>query len=270
VTALAFDSHGTLWMATAGGILGASAAQLSASSNGAITPRYTIPASSSATTPNALQTPSGLAFDANGNLWVANSISVVEYTAAQLASATTGSASPAPTHYVTDSNATGETYDFVAFDAHGNLWVSASVAYQALLPGDTTYATQYADSVLEFSASQLGNLASDPTPTPVVSLGESIAQDNAGIQFGALAFDGGGNLWLGLSGASGGGAVVRYPAANLAGNGQPDITLTSPNGTGYGNSLAFNPTPTGLPINGAHVAVPLTRARLRSPATPSI
>jgi hypothetical protein len=117
----------------------------------------------------------------------------------------------------------------------------------------TVYYTQYADSLLEFSATQLGNLAANATPKPVVSIGETITQDNAAITFGALAFDGSGNLWLGMTSVNGGGDVVRYPAGSLNSNGQPDITVANPNGTGYGTSLAFNPTPTGLPINGAHI-----------------
>jgi hypothetical protein len=253
ISALAFDSHGTLWISSTTAISGVSAAQLGASSTGGITPKYTI---------GDAQQPGGLAFDAAGNLWVANSTSVLEYTPTQLAAATTGSIAPAPSHAFTDSAGNSNaTYDYVAFDAHGNLWVSVSVSYQTLVPGDTVYTTQYADSVLEFSASQLANLASDATPTPVVSLGESIAQDNSGILFGAIAFDGDGNLWLGMSGASGGGSVVRYPAANLSGNRQPDITVTSPNGTAYGYSLAFNPTPAGLPINGSRVTTRIVQAK---------
>ena len=176
-------------------------------------------------------------------------------------SSTSSPIQPAPSHFFTDSNASGATYDFVAFDTHGNLWVSASVVYQTQDPGDSVYTTQDADSVLEFSASQLAGLASDTTPRPVTSIGESIAQDNAGIAFGAIAFDGSGNLWLGLSPAAYGygGAVIRYPAANLTGNLQPDITVTSPTGTAYGYSLAFNPTPTGLPINGSRVTTHIVR-----------
>jgi hypothetical protein len=253
ISALAFDSHGTLWMSTTTAIYGVSATQLGAGSAGGMTPRYTI---------GDAQQAGGLAFDTSGNLWVANSASVIEYTAAQLAAATTGSTASAPSHVLTDSAGTSSaTYNYVAFDAHGNLWVSVSVTYQAQLPGDTVYTTQYADSVLEFSASQLANLASNSTPTPVVSLGESIAQDNTGIIFGAIAFDADGNLWLGLSGANGGGSAVRYPAANLSGNRQSDITVTSPNGTAYGYSLAFNPTPAGLPINGSHVTTHVVQAK---------
>ncbi|HTA73324.1 MAG TPA: carboxypeptidase-like regulatory domain-containing protein [Gemmatimonadaceae bacterium] len=241
----AFDPHGTLWISTgSGALVGLSAAQLGASATPTVTPAYTI---------NGLQ-PGGLAFDASGNLWVGTAASIIEYTPTQLAAATTGAASPTPTRSFKDSLANYEaTYDFLAFDAHGNLWVSLGVSYQSMVPGDTVYYTQYADSLLEFSATQLGNLASNATPKPVVSIGETITQDNAAITFGALAFDGSGNLWLGLNGANGGGGVVRYPAGSVSSNSQPDITVSSPNGTGYGTSLAFNPTPTGLPISGARI-----------------
>jgi hypothetical protein len=244
-SAFAFDPHGTLWISTgSGALVGLSVTQLGASSTGTVTPAYTITGAQ----------PGGLAFDASGNLWVGTSASIVEYTPAQLAAATTGTASPTPSRSLKDSLANDEaTYDFLAFDTHGNLWVSLGVSYQSQVPGDTVYYTQYADSVLEFSATQLGNLAANATPKPVVSIGETITQDNAAITFGALAFDGGGNLWLGLASANGGGDVVRYPAGSLNSNGETDITVTNPNGTGYGTSLAFNPTPTGLPINGARV-----------------
>jgi sugar lactone lactonase YvrE len=253
IGALAFDSHATLWISTTTAIYGVAAPQLGANSTGGTTPKYTI---------SDAHEPGGLAFDASGNLWVANSTSVLEYTPAQLAAATTGSTPPTPAHAFTDSAATGSaTYDYVAFDAHGNLWVSVSVSSQVQEPGDTVYTTQHADSVLEFSASQLGTLASNATPAPVVSLGESLAQDNAGILFGAIAFDGDGNLWLGVSGANGGGSVVRYPAANLSGNRQSDVAVTSPDGTAYGFSLAFNPTPAGLPIDGARVTTHIVQAK---------
>jgi hypothetical protein len=251
-SALAFDAHGTLWISANTGVFGLSTTQLGASATGTITPAYTITQS---------QAP-GLAFDGSGNLWVATSTSVVEYTAAQLSAATTGSTLPAPSRSLADSLANSEaSYSFLAFDAHGNLWVSLGVTYQTLVPGDTVYTTQYADSVLEFSATQLSNLATNATPKPVVSIGETITQDNAAITFGALAFDGSGNLWLGLTGVNGGGDVVRYPVGSLTSNGQPDITVTSPNGTAYGYSLAFNPTPTGLPIYGARIAPHLVQAK---------
>ena len=78
---LAFDANGNLWVANVGtnAVVEFAASQLA--SSGSPTPATTITAASS-----SLLAPAGLAFDANGNLWVSNAASttVVEYKASQL------------------------------------------------------------------------------------------------------------------------------------------------------------------------------------------
>jgi sugar lactone lactonase YvrE len=113
---LAFDGHGNVWVADAqrSHIVEYSAAQLAA--GGTPTPVDTIGANS-----GSLHGPTGLAFDASGNLWVSNippTNSVVEYTPAQLAA---GGAPPPQVIITMPSGA----YPFgIAFDKRGTLWVS--------------------------------------------------------------------------------------------------------------------------------------------------
>jgi hypothetical protein len=106
----------------------------------------------------------------------------------------------------------------------------------------------------------LANLSGNATPTPASAMGEGIGAGLSGIQWGAIAFDGAGNLWLGAGILYQTGLVYRFPAANIApgGSGVSDIAIQNPSGlVGYGVSLAFNPAPTGLPINGSRVARPV-------------
>jgi hypothetical protein len=263
VSALAFDAHGTLWAAVganaSSAIYGFSAAQLAHAATSAVTPAFTIQPAGSGTA-SSLSSPAGLAFDASGNLWVASAVSVLEYTSAQLGAASTGSANttPAPSHALSNANALG--YAALAFDAPGDLWVTIDASYQSVDLNDSTSVTVIADSIFEYTASQLANLSSNATPTPTSTLGESLGDGTAGFQWGAIAFDGSGNLWLGAGLFNQSGLVYRYPAANLGpgGSGVSDITIQNPSGlVGYGISLAFNPTPTGLPINGSRVARPV-------------
>jgi len=144
------------------------------------------------------------------------------------------------------------SYNYVAFDASGNLWVSVTAS---------TNATLYADSVLEFTKSQLGQLTSNATPTAAYRITETSQQSAAFLQFGAIAFDSNGTLWLGTNNLNAGGAVVSYPNTP-AGKGGTAVTVTGPTGS-FGFSLAFNPTPGSLPIYGARAATP-ARAKVRT------
>jgi secreted PhoX family phosphatase len=93
-----------------------------------------------------------IAFDANGNLWVANGgqanySSVVEFSAAQLAA----SGSPAPNVTLTPNAGSLNQPAGLAFDASGDLWVS----------------NMGANTVVEFTPSQI---ASSGSPTPGVTV----------------------------------------------------------------------------------------------------
>jgi sugar lactone lactonase YvrE len=151
---LAFDHSGNLWMSNFFSVVEFSASQLAAS--GSPVPAVTLSSNGN----GSLNEPESLAVDAGGNLWVPNFLgnNVVEFASSQLAS----SGSPTPAVTLTSSgpgvlaNPVG-----LAFDGHGNLWVSSLVS----------------NTVLEFTASQL--MASGaPTPTVTIS-GFSIHEPTA-------------------------------------------------------------------------------------------
>jgi hypothetical protein len=254
INGMAFDKNGTLWVSVQNeGILGYTASQLQAS--GTPTPTYALDPSGDAGA-GVLYAPGGLTFDASGNLWVANTFSVIEYTAAQLAAATTtsGNTTPTPAAYLSDAadtaSITAQTlapvdYNYVAFDASGNLWVSLTA---------TTHATLYADSVLEFTTTQLGQLTSNATPAAAYRITETSQQSAADLTYGAIAFDANGTLWLGTNTLAAAGALISYPNTP-AGKGGASVTITGPTGM-FGFSLAFNPTPASLPIYGQHAIAP--------------
>jgi sugar lactone lactonase YvrE len=117
-TALAFDAAGSLWVADmqAETIIAYDADQIATS--GAPTPRITIRSAS-----HSLSTPTALAFDADGTLWVANlgSGTVVGFAASQL----TESGSPAPrVTLAPDQQGLIGSPAGLAFDGDGSLWVA--------------------------------------------------------------------------------------------------------------------------------------------------
>ena len=115
-TGLAFDASGALWMSDSRSnkIVKYSAEQLETS--GFLTPAVVL--SPLGTT---LVNPTGLAFDASGNLWVANSGSqrIVKFSSEQLAA--TGS--PVPQTILTPAAASAYFPEGLAFDSDGSLWV---------------------------------------------------------------------------------------------------------------------------------------------------
>jgi hypothetical protein len=246
VTAMAFDAQATLWLSFQddGVLLGLSSSQYQ--SSGTVIPAYTLQNGTSGAA--QLYAPTGMAFDAAGNMWVGNVFSVLEYKTATLAlalTATGGSAiMPLPDAYLSTtaseaaaangSPGTSPTFEYLAFDAEGNLWVSGAHSSTA----------GYTDYIAEYAASALSTLGANTTPAPVVTLHEDSAQAANFVSFGALAFDSSGNLWLG-----GGTELFRYPAASLtaSGSGLYDVTISNiPFLTGY--ALAFNPIPSGLAL----------------------
>lgn len=155
--AVAFDPSGNMWVANGGGntVVEFTPAQLAAS--GSPVPVVTLSDSA-----GSLNGPVELAFDASGNLWVAdfNSSTVVAFTPNQLAA----SGSPIPS--VTLS-ATGGSLDApvgLAFDASGDLWV----------------ANEFGNTVVEFAASQL---VTSGSPTPNVTVSGSSLDHPFGLAF---------------------------------------------------------------------------------------
>jgi len=130
---LAFDSSGNLWVVDGHRVLKYAAPFATREAASLVIGENTFTNSSTATTSTGLNTPSGLAFDPSGNLWLSDKLNnrVLEYTtpfstfeAASLvigqpdftSSATTPVTQPASTPL---SQPTG-----LAFDPSGNLWVA--------------------------------------------------------------------------------------------------------------------------------------------------
>jgi sugar lactone lactonase YvrE len=219
--AVAFDANGNLWTATYlnGSILEFSASDLAKS--GSPTPtvsiRDSIPGNASA------GAPVGLAFDANGNLWVSDLIdsSVEEYTPSQLSS----SGKPSPALVLTSSSHSLSQPTGLAFDSTGNLWV----------------ANLGTNSLVKFAASELAHSGS---PTPAITLSQNAADSSI---YGPLsmAFDPTGNLWLsnGNFDHNGPNTVVMFSPTQLAtsSSAAPTIVLRAGGGSLVGpGGLAFD------------------------------
>jgi ligand-binding sensor domain-containing protein len=182
----------------------------------------------------------------SGGLWIANydfgNGTVVQYTAAQLASITSAAAA-------TVIGAGGISNKAVAFDANGSLWMTTEnpggvqeytatqlKASSAPTPAVTLPAPTYTLGGLAFDASgnlwvanPLGNtvfeyaasqLLVSVSPTPNIVLSASSGSLNAPY---VLAFDASGNLWVANAGSN---TVVEFATSQLAASGAPTPTVT--------------------------------------------
>jgi sugar lactone lactonase YvrE len=215
---LAFDAAGNLWVACSGNstVIELASAQLATS--GSPTPPIVISAPSS-----GLTRPVGLAFDASGDLWVANSTpsTVVEYTPAQLV----GTGDPAPTVKLSSVAMSLSAPQFLAFDGGGNLWVANG-------EGLTTF------TVAAYTPAQIA--AGSGNPVPAIALSSFTNSDAPA----GLAFDGSGDLWVSTINS-----IVEFTPSQLAATGAPAPTITITGSALAGASgLAFDPQTTGLPL----------------------
>jgi len=115
---MAFDPSGNLWVSNQGNshLVEFTPAQLAAGGNPA--PHVDL----APTATHSLSDPYGVAFDANGNLWVSNNGSpgtIVRFDASQL----TTSGNPTPAASIAGSSA-GSGPEGLAFDFSGGLWVA--------------------------------------------------------------------------------------------------------------------------------------------------
>lgn len=216
---LASDASGNLWVGNFGNSgTGANtlvqyaaadlAAALEAGGSTGPTPAVTISGTS-------LSQPYGLAFDADGDLWVANSANdtIVQFAAADLV------ATGAPTPATTVPAGTADTPRGPAFDASGALWV----------------ASQGTDELVRYTIGPNDSVAATLTTSVTPA-------DPSGI-----AFDNAGNLWV-TDGV--GDALLKFTTADFTdgGTAAPATTITGAGNFG-GVIPAFNPPPADLPLS---------------------
>ncbi|MEP7064895.1 MAG: hypothetical protein ABI889_02565 [Gemmatimonadota bacterium] len=226
---IAFDARGNLWIGYYNGnYVHKYAASAVAAWSGSLTdppPALTI------ATENG---PLGLAFDSQGNLWVAGFDNPVTYeiAAAQLS----GGGSTAPTDSLVSDYL--EHGSGLAFDRAGNLWEGTEAGY-----------------IVSYAAAQL-NSASHGEP--------SFAQQGTPYGFDEVAFDNSGNLWAATETPD----IAMYsPAQQASGNlAVPARTLSAGSGERtFG--LAFNTHDAGLPIASTLVSAPNAS---RAPRVPRV
>jgi sugar lactone lactonase YvrE len=165
-----------------------------------------------------INAPQGVAFDASGNLWVANSNTntLVDYPRSEL-----GKASPAPAVSIA-SNSSGSLSGpgGLTFDHSGDLWVA-----------NTSIST-----VVEYTKSQL---ARSGTPTPKVT----ISNNSFNAPFG-VAIDSHGNLWVSDNAQQGSPAIYEYLKSDLTKSAPaPRLTISvplSPIGDDTRSGLSFD------------------------------
>jgi hypothetical protein len=240
--ALAFDPQGNAWVLSNGEVDMYSAANLQQRA------RYVSPDErlvlGGCSSVDCSLTPTAMAFDANGYLWISGWGSIVAYSPATLADAGQSSELGVADVFLSTAAAldggTGwlpnDFYTRVAFDSAGDLWAIDVVEWGG---GEAPGPAQ----LVEFSATQIRSLAQDPTPTPVQKWSEL----NGPIleQSSWMAFDAAGNLWIeGVTSEYNGTPVLLRFAPESAANG-PDLVVDY---EGVGGALAFDPIPPGLPI----------------------
>ncbi len=265
---LAFDADGNLWFTHAQGIsmlamrdLGTSGAPTSVALTGAGAAGTGIPGAK------------GLAFDAEGNLWVAYGAD--DKVACFLKSQLADSGSPTPSRQISGPDLLSP--DAIAFDAEGNLWVTSAEGPAILKYSASRLAATYAGtadlSIQTISAPPVivpypdpQALAFDADKNLWVSYGgstlvrltpaqravsDSALTPSVVIDVGVLAlaeglaFDGDGKLWM----PGKVGKIVSGAASSLAASGALLAAITlSPTGFGYAAALAVNPAPSMLPL----------------------
>jgi sugar lactone lactonase YvrE len=168
----------------------------------------------------------GIAFDAQGDLWVGTTGDLLRYSAAQIAQTGNVVFDAATRVRSPQGGASG-----LAFDASGNLWVSFDAS-----GGKPTLIAKYTPAQLA---------AGTPGPTPPVP---NVSLSGLNVGTGTLlAFDNAGNLWF--TGGFGSATVSRLNASQLTSNASPTpaviisgASLNAPFG------IAFSATPANLPL----------------------
>ncbi|MDA4132678.1 MAG: hypothetical protein OK454_06085 [Thaumarchaeota archaeon] len=245
----AFDADGNLWCAVRGqGVVGYSSGDLT---QDGFPPEFWLLGGPDMFIDEG--SPSDLAFDSQGFLWVAHGSDLLAFSpSSRLASLDGGvdggtslagliitSPCMVPDAGPSTCHASAFTFLKIAFDGAGNLWATVLISGDELEYG-----------VVVYSRSQLETAAIDePSPTLVLSI--------KGYQVWSLAFDQDGNLWTGaypipfpFGDDAGPPHLYRFSRTDLeiidGGLRKPDVILTLP--VEPSESLAFSPIPSNLPI----------------------
>ena len=264
LNSIAFDNQGVMWVASEEDsvLLGFIAGNEGAT--GSVTPAITInPIAGS------IAAPTGIAFDTDGSLWMANigNGTIVRFDKSQLAR----SGTPIPTVTITGvPHPSG-----LAFDASGTLWVtdlrantvSRYLRGQLLTSGDKEPAIVLSsnanslvnpsgiafdsfnnmwianngnESVVEFRPPER---TSSGSPAPALTLRPTQAPLGGPV---GIAFDAEGSIWI--AGAQG--VLSKFTAASIAASGpdEPVLQVKLQNNVLLW-SIAFFPKPVGFPLN---------------------
>jgi streptogramin lyase len=267
---MAFDRSGNLWVQNAGSntILEYAAAQLDSATP---TPVVSL-------TDTAFNNMYGVAFDTGGNLWIANygPCEILKYSASQLAGLS-GAVAMDPAYKLNSCNSVdGDSLSGpqgLAFDAHGNLWVtdvdhdevyvyvdsqlvgtgfavhsptliirvpSNNMGYPAFDSTGNLWFTEGGTSVYEYTTAQLASIGR-VNLTPAITTQVSMA-----ALYG-IAYDNSGNLWLSDASAN---AVYQLTAAQLTSSTVvPTVTIGASSGSlASPYALAFLPHSSSLPL----------------------
>jgi sugar lactone lactonase YvrE len=171
---IAFDAYGNLWVPNAGSNTVVAFAPTQLAASGSPTPAITLSATNA-----SLVGPRAVAFDQQGDLWVANTTgnTIVEFSNGQ----ETASGSPTPALIFAVPSASGAP-SALAFDNSGDLWIisatsSGLVQYSAAQISAAVALTP----ALSFPvASGAASLAFDPPPNGVPLVGPATARRNTG------------------------------------------------------------------------------------------
>lgn len=223
VIAMAFDSYGNLWVADSANntVSKYRAQQLATSGN--VTPAVVLSSTDLGPYTSSIAGPHGLAFDASGNLWVANSPNdyelntIVEFTPGQLA--TSGAPPPLYTlpgqscgHW--DRCAIFHAPQALVFDPSGNLWLSDYELERVMM---------YPSSRLKpvpLGISYPTTALYDEWPIPYFDHGTDTPLDSPT----GLAFEPAGNLWVSLGVIN---KLVKFaPSQLVTGLAVPTLTLS--------------------------------------------
>jgi sugar lactone lactonase YvrE len=188
----------------------------------------------------SLSGPTGLAFDSQHRLWVANILSgtLVRFDPAQLAAG--GAQVPA----VVVSGAGNPVA--LAFDAAGSLWVSDNQL----------------NTVVMYTAAQLA-LSGSPAPARVLTVASALMNPTG------LAFDAAGNLWVANTGFQN---LLAFSPAQLADTGSPapHVVISSNAGSlAVPVGLAFDGDGDLWVVRGAGALTKLARTGLEASGAPA-